>query len=279
MKYRIIADSSCDLPMDFLKEDDIDFSVVPLKIMIDGKEFIDDENLDMKAFINAMRLSKNTSTSCPSPAEFAHEFKKNMQSFCVTMSKMLSGTNNSAELGAEIAKEEIDGLKANVIDSLLTSGGIALIVMKIRDCIKEGLDYEAILEKAKEYQKSICVRFVLQDFGNLIKAGRMSRVAGVFASALSLCPVMADNGKGEIKVLEKVRGSKAAISHLANTVEEKVEREKDFPVIITHCDNLEQATYLKDLLLERFGLKNVQVFHQKGLAGYYASYKGIIMAF
>ena len=49
MRYRIIADSSCDLPSDFLKDDGIDFSVVPLKISIDGKEkeyFIDVEIQD-----------------------------------------------------------------------------------------------------------------------------------------------------------------------------------------------------------------------------------------
>ncbi|MBQ7094105.1 MAG: DegV family protein, partial [Clostridia bacterium] len=55
MRYRIIADSSCDLPSDFLEKDNIDFSIVPLTITIDGKEFVDDDTLDMKAFLNAMR--------------------------------------------------------------------------------------------------------------------------------------------------------------------------------------------------------------------------------
>lgn len=279
MRYRIIADSSCDLPSDFLKDDGIDFSVVPLKISIDGKEFVDDDTLDIKAFINAMRLGKNTGTACPSPDAFCAEFKKNMHSICITISQMLSGTYSSAVLGASLAKEENPDIKAEVVDSYLTSGGMILMIMKLKEYIKEGLDYEAIVEKIKEYQKTICVRFVLQDLGNLVKAGRMSRVAGVFASALSLCPICGDNTKGEIKVFEKVRGSKAAISHLADTVKEKLEKEKDFPVIITHCDNEEQAQSLKDMLLERYGLKNVSIFPQRGLASFYAAYKGLIMAF
>ena len=39
MRYRIIADSSCDLPSDFLEKDDIDFSIVPLTITVDGKDY------------------------------------------------------------------------------------------------------------------------------------------------------------------------------------------------------------------------------------------------
>ena len=147
MRYRIIADSSCDLPSDFLKDDGIDFSVVPLKISIDGKEFVDDDTLDIKAFINAMRLGKNTGTACPSPDAFCAEFKKNMHSICITISQMLSGTYSSAVLGASLAKEENPEIKAEVVDSYLTSGGMILMIMKLKEYIKEGLDYEAIVER------------------------------------------------------------------------------------------------------------------------------------
>lgn len=279
MKYRIVADSSCDLPLDFLEKDGIDFSLVPLKILVDGKEFVDDEHLDIKAMLNAMRSCKRSSSACPAPEEFAAEFRKNEQTFCVTMTSALSGTYNSAVLGSGFVQEENAAAKVSVFDSLLTSGGMALMVMKIRDLIHEGLDFSAISERIRAYQKTLCVRFVLQDFNNLVKAGRMSRVAGVFASALSICPIMADNGKGEIVVHQKFRGAKLALSNLADTVQEKLRSLKDFPVVITHCNNLEEALSVKALLYERFGLNDVHVFPMRGLASYYASNKGIIMAF
>lgn len=279
MKYRIIADSSCDLPSDFLEKDDIDFSVVPLTITIDGMEFVDDDSLDMKAFINAMRSGKTMSTACPSPSAFADEFKKNVHSIGVTISQNLSGTYNAAVQGAEMAKEEIEGLKAEVADSFLTSGGMVLMIMKLREWIKQGLPYEEIVENVRAYQKTICARFVLQDLGNLVKAGRMSKVAGVFASALSLCPVCGDNGNGQIVVLEKVRGAKQALSHLVDTVAEKVNKEGKFPVVISHVDNEEQAKLIKDMLSERFGLDDVMILPARGLVAYYAAHKGIVMCF
>ena len=279
MNYRIVADSSCDLPLNFLEKDGIDFSLVPLKLLIDGKEFVDDETLDVKAMLNAMRSCKRSSSACPSPEEFAAEFRKNLHTFCVTMSSALSGTHNSAIVGADFVRDENGEAKISIVDSLLTSGGMALMIIKLRDWIKEGLDFHVITEKLKSYQKTLCVRFVLQDFTNLVKAGRMSRVAGVFASVLSICPIMADNGKGEIVVHQKFRGAKLALSNLADTVQEKLKTVRDFPVVITHCDNFEDASSVKNMLLERFGLKDVHIFPMRGLASYYASNKGIIMAF
>lgn len=280
MKLRIVADSSCDLPQDFIKEDDcVDFSVVPLTIHLNDKEYVDDEKLDMKEFIAAMKASKTTGTACPAPEKFAREFCKNDESIGITISKNLSGTYNSAMMGREMAKEENPNAKCEVVDSMLTSGGMILMIMKIKEYVKAGLSYETVVEKLREYQKTLHARFVLQDLGNLVKAGRMSKVAGVFASALSLCPVCGDNGNGEIVVFEKVRGAKTAISRLADTVAEKVKKEKDFPIVITHCDNEEQALHLKKLLDDRFGLKDVKVLHTRGLAGFYANHKGIIMCF
>ncbi|NMB08392.1 MAG: DegV family protein, partial [Tissierellia bacterium] len=46
MNYKIVADSSCDLNNE-LKEK-MDIGLVPLKIDVGGKTFVDDENLDTK---------------------------------------------------------------------------------------------------------------------------------------------------------------------------------------------------------------------------------------
>ena len=279
MRYRIIADSSCDLPSDFLEKDDIDFSIVPLTITVDSKDFIDDDSLDIKALLDVMRTGKSMGTACPSPSAFAEEMKKNTHSICVTISRNLSGTYNAALQGAEIAKEENPELKAELADSFLTAGGMVLMIMRLREWIKEGLPYDEIVEKVRAYQKTICARFVLQDLSNLVKAGRMSKVAGVFASALSLCPVCGDNGNGQIVVLEKVRGAKQALSHLVDTVAEKVKSVGKFPVVISHVDNEEQANLIKNMLFERYGLDDVMILPARGLVAYYAAAKGIVMCF
>ena len=46
MKFKIVADSSCDLEKDYIKDEEVGFDIVPLSINIDSDSFLDDEQLD-----------------------------------------------------------------------------------------------------------------------------------------------------------------------------------------------------------------------------------------
>lgn len=281
MKSRIVTDSSCDLPSDFLEKDDIDFSIVPLTIIVGDRQFIDDETLDTKELIVAMKACKTASqTACPSPEDFSSELRKNKVSYIVTLTSGLSGTFNSARVAREMVLEENSDLKIGLFDSLSTSPFMILMIMKLRDFIKiETMDFETICEKLADYQKTLKLRFILQDFSNLIKTGRMTRVAGAVASALSVFPICRSDEVGKIEVVEKVRGIKKAFSNLANLVEEKLKTHDQFPVVITHCNNPSQAQSLKELLEQRFELKEIYIFPMHGLTTYYANDKSILMSF
>lgn len=240
MKPRIISDSSCDLPKDFLEKDGIDFSLVPLKIIVGDHEFIDDETLNTKELIAAMKAEKTaTSSSCPSPEDFAAELRKNKESYVITMTSGLSGTYNSARVARNMVLEEDDSLKISLFDTHATSPVMILMVMKLRDLIKTGeMDFDTISEKLALYLETLNLRFLLQDLSNLVKSGRMNRVAGAVASVLSIMPIFRSDDKGEIQLVTKARGIKKALSSLANMVEEKVQTQSQFPVVITHCNNL-----------------------------------------
>ncbi|MBC3804940.1 DegV family EDD domain-containing protein [Acetobacterium fimetarium] len=281
MKPRIISDSSCDLPANYLEKDGIDFSVVPLKIIVGDHEFIDDETLNTKVLINAMKEYKEASSSaCPSPEDFAAELRKNDENYVIAMTSGLSGTYNSARVAADMVLEEDSSKKIRLFDSLATSTSMILMIMKLRDMIKAGtMDFEAICDKLSEYQKSLTLVFLLQDLSNLVKTGRMSKVAGVVASKLSIMPIARATDQGKIEIVEKTRGIKKALSAMANMVSEKAMTHHDFPVVISHCNNLSQAEILRDLLEKRFNLKEIYIFPMHGLTSYYANDKGLIMSF
>ncbi|MDI3535752.1 MAG: hypothetical protein PWR12_537 [Eubacteriaceae bacterium] len=281
MKPRIICDSSCDLPKDFLINDNIDLSIVPLSINVDGHEFIDDENLDTLELLKAMKHSKTaTSSACPAPDKFAVELRKNLENYVITMTSALSGTYNSARIAKEMVLEKNKEIKIALFDTLSTSPAMILIVMKLRDLIKSGsMDFETIAKKIEDYQKTLELQFLLQDLSNLVKTGRMSKVAGIVASALSIKPICKADEHGEIQLSDKARGIKKALSKMANMVEDKLKSESSFPVVITHCNNPDHAQTLKELLNERFGLKEIYIFPMHGLTTYYANDKGLIMAY
>ena len=69
MKYKIVADSSCDLTEEMKKEMNVE--IVPLTLQLGEKEYIDDENLNVREYVSDMNQCKTPPKSaCPSPGEF-----------------------------------------------------------------------------------------------------------------------------------------------------------------------------------------------------------------
>ena len=65
MKYRIIADSGCDINQ--ASGEKLDVTIVPLTICIGDKEFRDDHSLDVENMLNVMNASQIApKTACPS---------------------------------------------------------------------------------------------------------------------------------------------------------------------------------------------------------------------
>lgn len=283
MKYTIIADSSCDLKMGDINSSKLSFATVPLSIIINGKEVIDEETLDTKELVKAMKTNQSKPmTSCPSPDAFAEEMRKgNDNIFCITISSKISGTFNSASLAAGIVKSEDPKKNIFVLDSLSASGGIAIIIYELVKLIEsEKYTFEEITAKISEIRSNTRVRFQLQDFGNLIKTGRMSKVKAIIASLLNLKVICGDNGDGEIKQCANALGTKKTLGIMSDFLKDKMEaKDINLPVGISHCHNEEDAGYLKSLIESKFGLKNIKIFCMRGLATFYANEKGLLLAY
>lgn len=273
MKFKIVADSSCDLSQDYINDKEVGFEVVPLSINIDENSFLDDYNLDIKDMLKKMKESSNAAkTSCPAPGFFAKSYEDAEYVFVVTISSKLSGTYNSAYLGSVESNN-----KVHVVDSKGTSGMMVLLIDKLYELIKKGEDFEQIKEHIEEYQKTLNLFFVLDKFDNLIKNGRMSKLTALVAMTLFIKPLcIAEDG--QISIYEKPRTMKAALIRLVNNIKDKC---KDFSnkCIITHCMNEENANFVKKLIEEKYSFKEVIVQPMKGLCSFYALENGIIVSF
>ena len=73
-KQPIKADSSCDIFEMENKSDNIYFSTVPFVITVDGRDYVDNEEIDVHELVTAMASSSKSHTSCPSPHDWMTEF-------------------------------------------------------------------------------------------------------------------------------------------------------------------------------------------------------------
>lgn len=279
-EYKLIADSCCEFP-DPLRESELHAETVPLSILLNEINHVDDHTLDIPAFIAQMRQSKKAPvSSCPPPDLYLEKMREAAHSFVVTISSKLSGSYNSALNAAAMLREEDPARqhKVHVFDSLSASAGEIAISLKIQELVSQRLDFETIVERTSSFIKEMKTFFILENLDTLIKAGRMSRITGYVATTMSLRPIMTAE-HGEIKLFEKARGSVRAFTRLVEIIGEKRTNFSDHTLVITHCNNERQAKFIKAEAQKLYSFKDIVVQPTRGIATMYANEGGVIIAF
>lgn len=279
MTWNIVADSSCDLKVSDLQSQQIHFEIVPLKIIIGEDEYVDDGDLSIPRLLEDMTACKSgTSTACPSPEDFKKAFETADCTVCVTISSQLSGTYNSAVLARSMVLEEHPEKQICIIDSRGAAGSLALLVYRAQALIEAGKSFEEVSKALREYQASLRVVFTLSNFGNLIKAGRMSPFIGSVLTGLGIHVIAEATPQGTIHVAGKAKGEAKTMKHIVRMMAEAKDV-TDLPVYISHCENLAGAMKLKQAILAELPAASVTLMNCKGLCSYYAMEKGLIVAF
>jgi DegV family protein with EDD domain len=277
VKYKIVADSSCDLNSEL--QEKLNVSLVPFKIDVEDNTFIDDDNLDPMDLINAMKASQNPiRTSCPSPGDFVAKYRDANTVFVITISSKLSGTYNSALLAKEMVNEEFPDKFIHVFDSKSASVGESLIAIKIKELIDGNLSNLEIVEKVEKYIKEMKTYFILESLDNLIKNGRISKTKGLIANVLNLKPIMGAND-GDIELVENVRGSKRAFKRLADIIGESGVKFEERTLAISHANAIKLGESLRKEIQEKYNFKDVILVTTAGLSAGYAYDGGIILSF
>ena len=231
---------------------------------------------DMKAYKNA------PSTACPSPDEYAALMEKSEESFVVTLSGKLSGSYNAACVGREMVLERSPEKKIHIFDSESASAGETLIALMLRDRIDGGHSFEDIVAEMTAFIARMKTRFVLEDLSNLVKNGRISKVAGLLSGMLSLRPIMGDDGHGSIAAIEKVRGTQNAMRRLVELIAEGTREAaaSSLTMVLSYCNCPERALMLKKEFLEKCAaLREVILVPTSGLSTVYAYDGGIVLAY
>jgi len=276
MKRIILADSCLELNEDLEKV--IDVKLIPLNLDLGANTYKDDENLDIRAFVDEMHTFKGVAkTAAPSPQDFFDAMEGYDEAFIVTLSSKLSTVYNSAIIAKDMMNEKYPEAKVHVFDSRSAVTGETQIAYKVQKLINDNTPFEEIVDKVEAYIKQMKTFFILENLDNLVKNGRMSRIAGKLASALSINPVC-QGIEGEIQVSAKVRGMKSGLKKLVDIL---LSTEEDFSnetLMISHVLNEERAILLKEMFLERAKFKEVFIVPSKGVTSIYANEGGIVVA-
>ena len=269
---KIAVDSSSDLTV----LHGVDFASAPLKIVTDEKEYIDNAELDARAFAEEMYRYKGTSkTSCPNVTDWLEAFGDAEEIFCLTITSNLSGSYNSACLAKKIYEENHPGRRVEVIDTLSAGPEIALIAERIRDKIAEGKDFDTVAREMGGYKTELL--FMLESMKNLANNGRVSKLAATAAGVLGIRAVGRASDEGTLEMLSKCRGSAKAIEAIVNYMKEY--GFKGGAARIAHSLNESVAKTLAEKIKAEFPRAKVTLTECRGLCSFYAEKGGLLVGY
>ena len=277
MSFHIVADSCCELTADMKKRGNIE--IAPLTLEVGGESILDDETFDQKYFLKRVaECPECPKSACPSPDYFRKSFLNGAERcYAVTLSAQLSGSYNSAVLGANLAQEENEDLKIHVFNSRSASIGETLIVKKIVECEEAGMSFERVVETVELYISTQHTYFVLENLETLRKNGRLSKAKALVASALKIKPVMGSTPEGDIVQLDQARGINKALMKMVDAVVNDAQHVETKTLAISHCNCPERAEMVKEALLEHLAVQDVFVLDTQGVSSMYANDGGIII--
>ena len=271
---RIVVDSSASL----YQLDGIDFAAVPLKIVTDEREYLDDGTLDAVEMATALRTYKGkTSTSCPNVADWLAAYEGAEQIFVATITGTLSGSYNAALLAAEEYKETHPEARVFVLDSLSAGPELRLLAERLRDLVRIGMEFDEICEAILAYHKHTHLLVSLESLANLARNGRVKPAVAAVARMLGIRVIGQASEAGELDVLCKTRGEHGALERIV--LELKEHGYTNGRLHISHCGNPAAAERLKHMVKAVFDGAKVDISECGGLCSYYAELGGLLVGY
>ena len=273
MKIKIVADSSSDL----YELEGIDYESVPLKIVTDYKEYVDDKNLSIPEMIQDLRAYKGKSgTACPGSGEWMEAFGDADWVFGITISSKLSGSYNSARLAGEEYMEAHPDRKVYILDSLSTGPEMILMIRKMKELIEKGMPFEEICEALEDYKQHTGIIFCLESLNNLANNGRVSHTVAKLAGVLGI-RLVGIGDAGELNPKAKCRGEKSALNGIMKEL--KALGYCGQKILIHHCLNESMALKLKAMVEADYPDASIMLGKDGGLCSFYAEKGGLIIGF
>ena len=254
MSTALVTDSTAYLPADLLEG--LDVRVVPLHVVIGGREHSEGVDIDASEVAAALRRFTPVSTSRPAPAAFLQAYEASAAAGAdAVVSVHISGDMSSTIGGAGLAAEQ-SPVPVTVVDSRALGMAMGYAVLGGARLAAGGASAAEVADAVRATSAAATVVFYVDTLEYLRRGGRIGKAGALLGSALSIKPILGLRG-GHIVPLERVRTSARAIARLEELA---VEAATSLPagasgadLAVHHLDSGERAERLAERLRSRLG--------------------------
>jgi DegV family protein with EDD domain len=262
----IVTDSAADLPRDEIEE--LGVHVASLIINFPDGEVKADE-MSPDEFYSRLRAMEPEipTTSQPSAGAFAELYRKlasiDKDIFSIHISSGLSGTHESARVGAE----QVPEANITLVDTLTLSGGQRFQVLAAARGIKAGLSKETILQRLESIRKASETVYTLETLKYLARGGRIGRVQALAGSILHVKPIIRVDTDGKYSTVGKQRTIPRTLEFIRDHLITRFKNDTPVWVTVLHGDFQEPARMLAGMLEEKLNIARTEILRISPVLG------------
>ncbi len=242
MKYKLIADASCDIPQDLAEKYNI--SLVPIEVRF-GEE-IYPQGLSTKDFYNKINeTGLIPKTSMPNQFLFEEILspyvnKPDVHVIVLTISSEMTATIHQVEGAVQALKMQ----NVTYRQSTVTTWAQGAILIELSKFIEKDNELSHVIKKLDELINKVKLIAVIGDLKYLKASGRLSAAGAVMGSMLNVKPIISLAG-GKVTNEAKVMGEAKAFMYM---VAKAKNRDKTLPIYFGHSNCPEMI----DKLLQKY---------------------------
>ncbi|MGI6150489.1 MAG: DegV family protein [Christensenellales bacterium] len=232
MSVKIIADSSCDLPLESAKQAGID--LVPFHVLFceNGtvREYTHNQDLTTEQFYQKLATAQeHPRTAQPSPHEFLKAYKSNShydEIICLTVTSKMAGMFDSACIAAELYANEVAKNGGGTMPIIRTfdtqncSGGATLLALHAAELARKGKNASEIIASLTQLREKVASFFVLNSFVYAFKSGRACGIKPILGQLLGVKPVLTFEN-GVARDTDLIKSGKQVNRYLVDTFRSK----------------------------------------------------------
>ena len=262
-RIAVITDSNSGINFEDAKE--LGIKVLPMPFLIDGKTYFEEISLSQEEFFEKLENDVDISTSQPSPESVMKIWDEALEEADeVVYIPMSSGLSSSCHTALMLA-DDYDG-KVQVVDNQRISVTQRQSVLDAMELAKRGLTAVQIKEKLEKVKFESSIYIMLDTLKYLKKGGRITPAAAAFGSALRLKPVLTIQGeKLDAYAIAKTKkqGGKKMLTAIEDDINKRfggTDHMENIHMEIAHTKNPEAAEDLKQQIIEKFGVTEVDLY-------------------
>ena len=262
-RIAVITDSNSGINFEDAKE--LGIKVLPMPFLIDGKTYFEEISLSQEEFFEKLENDVDISTSQPSPESVMKIWDEALvEADEVVYIPMSSGLSSSCHTALMLA-DDYDG-KVQVVDNQRISVTQRQSVLDAMELAKRGLTAVQIKEKLEKVKFESSIYIMLDTLKYLKKGGRITPAAAAFGSALRLKPVLTIQGE-KLDAYAIAKTKKQGVKKMLAAIEDDINKRfggtdhmENIHMEIAHTKNPEAAEDLKQQIIEKFGVTEVDLY-------------------